>query len=164
MAYIHYKEIAAGQKLNILYQPSLSFASDASNREQIESAFWIGLEKYRQREAIMQNAMIGPHRDELEIIIDNLPARTHASQGELRSAAISLKLAVYDYLSSVRQIQPVLLLDEILAELDNNRKNMLLGMFNKFGQIFLTTAGDIPENLVANARIFNIEDGVITKR
>ncbi len=87
---------------------------------------------------------VGPHRDELELAIDGLPARTHASQGEQRSLALALRLASHAVVSDVTGSPPVLLLDDVFSELDPERSHALLAHLPP-GQALLTTAGPMPE-------------------
>lgn len=109
----------------------------------------------------MQSSLVGPHRDEIDLAIGDTPARSHGSQGELRSAAISLKLAVYDLLRERRKVKPILLLDEIFAELDPGRVDALAGCFHEFGQVFVTTADRPPAVMRENSRSFRIADGAV---
>ncbi len=111
----------------------------------------------------MEKSLIGPHRDDLNIILNGLPARTHGSQGEWRTAAIALKLAVYNLLKNKNEYPPILLLDEIFAELDNNRTESLVDLFTGFGQLFLTTAIEPPDFLNDNSRKYEIVNGYINK-
>jgi len=111
----------------------------------------------------MQNVMVGPHRDDIGFSINDLPARSHGSQGELRTAAVSLKLAVFDYLKDVRSMTPILLLDEIFAELDCGRQDSIINALTGFGQLFLTTASALPDKLADNCRKFRIIDGAISE-
>ncbi len=157
----HYVKISGGQLLEAVYKPSVPVENGSWDLNFIEEAFSAKLMRYREREVILQSAVVGPHRDELEFFIRGYPARTHGSQGELRSAAISLKLAVFEYLMQKRKTMPVLLLDEIFAELDHGRKNMLVELFDRFGQIFLTTASEIPESLGRKAKKFEIVNGAV---
>jgi DNA replication and repair protein RecF len=86
---------------------------------------------------------VGPHRDEVALSLDGLPARTHASQGEQRSLALSLRLAVHRAVTEVTGDSPVLLLDDVLSELDDDRTEALLAHLPP-GQTLLTTAGPLP--------------------
>ncbi|MFH2035776.1 MAG: DNA replication/repair protein RecF [Candidatus Zixiibacteriota bacterium] len=157
----YYRKISADHNLRIEYKPSVAIDHDDWNEDVIEKAFWDKLNHNREREMILQTAMVGPHRDEVEVYIRDYPARSHGSQGELRSAAISLKLGVYDYLSKIKNCRPVLLLDEIFAELDPGRQEMLVEIFSGFGQIFITTASRIPESLESRAKKFEIDNGTV---
>ena len=157
----YYDRISGSHKFEALYRPSVVLEGDDFNINEIETAFMLKLTRYKEREKIMHTALVGPHRDDIEFIIRDYPARTHGSQGELRTAAIALKLAVFDYIKENRGHPPVLLLDEIFAELDKDRCDRLIESFGNFGQVFITTASSIPEKLSGSARSFLIKDGAI---
>ena len=102
---------------------------------------------------------VGPHRDELELSIGGMPARTHASQGEQRTLALALRLGVHHLVAERTGSTPVLVLDDVLSELDAHRANALLGLLPA-GQIVITTAGELPPT--ANPeRVIRIADGAI---
>jgi len=86
---------------------------------------------------------VGPHRDDIDISLNGLPARTHASQGEQRTLALALRLAVHRLVTQVTAGPPVLILDDVLSELDPQRSAALLGHFPD-GQVLITTAGILP--------------------
>jgi DNA replication and repair protein RecF len=86
---------------------------------------------------------VGPHRDELGLTINGLPARTHASQGEQRSLALALRLAAHRLVAERTGSTPVLVLDDVLSELDNGRATALLGHLPA-GQVVITTAASVP--------------------
>src|SRR3546814_4019526 len=86
---------------------------------------------------------VGPHRDEVLFHLDDLPARTHASQGEQRSLALAMRLAVHRAIAEVSGESPLLLLDDVLSELDDGRTEALLAPLPP-GQTLLTTAGPLP--------------------
>lgn len=87
---------------------------------------------------------VGPHRDDMVVSLGGLPSRTHASQGEQRTLALALRLAVHHLVASAAGSAPVLLLDDIFSELDPVRSAALLDNLPK-GQVLLTTAGHLPE-------------------
>jgi DNA replication and repair protein RecF len=87
---------------------------------------------------------VGPHRDEVELFIDGLPARTHASQGEQRTLALALRLGAHHLVAERTGSAPVLVLDDVLSELDPVRCAALLGHLPA-GQVVITTAGALPE-------------------
>ncbi len=157
----YYEKIAGGQTFAVNYRPAVPFDLNEDKIETIEKAFREKLDRYKEKEKILQIVLVGPHRDDIEFYIGDFPARTHGSQGELRTAAISLKLAVFDYLKKIRRETPILLLDEIFAELDDNRKEILVELFGRFGQLFLTTALQIPGKLLQTSRAFKIENGTV---
>ncbi len=158
---VHYREISGGEQLRVQYQPSVPIEDKDAGEDEIETAFQLKLDDRFVRERAVQTSLVGPHRDELYFEIDGFPARTHGSQGQWRTAAISLKLAMYDLLREERGTAPVLLLDEIFAELDSRRVMGLIDAFGGFSQLFLTTAVEPPEKLKARARSFRIHDGDI---
>lgn len=86
---------------------------------------------------------VGPHRDELAIALGGLSARHHASQGEARSLALALRLAIHRVVADAVGSTPVLLLDDVFSELDPDRARALLAHLPA-GQSVLTTVGDLP--------------------
>lgn len=100
---------------------------------------------------------VGPHRDELGLWIGGLPARTHASQGEQRTLALALRLAVHQVVGEVAGSAPILLLDDVFSELDPARTEALVASLPA-GQALLTTAGQVPEGITAAATV-RIEGG-----
>jgi len=104
-------------------------------------------------------SLVGPHRDELALTIGGLPARTHASQGEQRSLALALRLAVHRAVAEVVGTPPVLLLDDVFSELDPDRSAALLAALPP-GQALLTTAGALPEGVMPEL-VLRVNDGRI---
>lgn len=86
---------------------------------------------------------VGPHRDELDLTINGLPSRTHASQGEQRTLALALRLAGHRLVAERTGSAPVLVLDDVLSELDEGRATALLGNLPD-GQVVITTASPLP--------------------
>lgn len=105
---------------------------------------------------------VGPHRDEIAFTIDGRPARTHASQGEQRSLALGLRLAVHRAAIDATGEAPILLLDDVLSELDEQRATALLDHLPP-GQTLLTTAGLVPDR-ARPERVVRIERGTICGR
>ena len=90
---------------------------------------------------------VGPHRDDLRIILNGLPARTHSSQGEQRTIALALRLASHRLATERLGLAPVLLLDDVLSELDSTRGEALLGELPSRGcQTVITTTGSLPRD------------------
>ncbi len=95
---------------------------------------------------------VGPHRDELEILLNGMPARTHASQGEQRSLALALRLAGHELVRVTTGVAPLLVLDDVFSELDDDRSAALVAALPS-GQTLLTSAVDLPPGAVADATI-----------
>jgi len=102
---------------------------------------------------------IGPHRDDVDLFIGGLPARTHASQGEQRTMALALRLAAHRMVAEKAGSSPVLVLDDVLSELDPTRCSALLRNLPP-GQVVLTTAGVLPDAAQPDA-IVRISDGTV---
>ncbi|GIU84634.1 MAG: DNA replication and repair protein RecF [Acidimicrobiales bacterium] len=102
------------------------------------------LESVRAEEIARGATLYGPHRDDLEVTIAGLPARTHASQGERRTLALAMKIAAHVSVAARRGSAPVLLLDDVFSELDEARSERLLRALPR-GQTILTSAGSVPE-------------------
>jgi len=100
---------------------------------------------------------VGPHRDDVEFTLGSMPARTHASQGEMRSLALSLRLAAHRLVAAATDMTPLLILDDVLSELDPERCEALLAHLPP-GQVVITTASPLPEAAQPD-RILRIEQG-----
>ena len=104
-------------------------------------------------------SLVGPHRDDVELAIGGLPARTHASQGEQRSLALALRLAAHEVVARLAGSPPVLLLDDVFSELDPHRSRALLDALGP-AQTLLTTAGELPP-LATPERVVRVHDGTV---
>lgn len=102
---------------------------------------------------------VGPHRDEIAFALGGLPARTHASQGEQRSLALALRLAVHRAVTAERGVSPLLLLDDVLSELDESRSEALVEHLPP-GQTLLTTAGPLPSHTTPEL-VLRVADGTL---
>jgi DNA replication and repair protein RecF len=104
---------------------------------------------------------VGPHRDDLECSVSEMPARTHASQGEQRCMSLALRLAGHRLVTEQVGTAPILLLDDVFSELDPIRSEALLHNLPA-GQSILTTAGHVPSGAPIEAT-FKVEDGKILR-
>jgi DNA replication and repair protein RecF len=102
---------------------------------------------------------VGPHRDDLQLVLDGLPARTHASQGEQRTLALALRLATHRLVAERTGSAPVLVLDDVLSELDPGRAQALLANVPP-GQVVITTASPLPDAARPD-RVLHIRAGAI---
>lgn len=102
---------------------------------------------------------VGPHRDDVEIALAGLPARTHASQGEQRTLALAMRLATHRLVAERTGSTPVLVLDDVLSELDPERATALLANLPP-GQVVITTASPLPP-AAHPERVLEIRDGTV---
>ena len=115
-----------------------------------------------RREDLRRGATtVGPHRDDVVVVLDGRPARTHASQGEQRSLALALRLAAHRELADAAGQSPLLLLDDVFSELDPERSKGVLNALNS-EQTLLTTAGALPPDIAYNAR-FRVAGGQVIR-
>ncbi|WP_419944024.1 DNA replication/repair protein RecF [Candidatus Poriferisodalis sp.] len=101
---------------------------------------------------------VGPHRDELEIALDGLPARTHSSQGEQRSIALSLRLAQHRYVADCLGTAPIVLLDDMFSELDEDRARRLVDCLPDAQTVLTSATGHVPDGIDFGSRV-EIRDG-----
>ncbi|HEY2042562.1 MAG TPA: DNA replication/repair protein RecF [Jatrophihabitans sp.] len=120
------------------------------------------LARVRPQEIERGVTLVGPHRDDLDLMLNGLPIRGYASHGEGWSAALALRLACYDLLSS-DGAEPVLILDDVFAELDATRRDRLATLAGKAEQVLISAAviEDVPEQL-SGAR-FDVADGEVRR-
>jgi DNA replication and repair protein RecF len=140
-----------------------SAAEAEPDQEKIALALREALAARRRAELERGVCLVGPHRDELELRIGGLPSRGYASHGESWSLALALRLAAYQLLrSDGAPGEPVLLLDDVFAELDAGRRDRLAALVAGAEQVLVTAAvpADVPDGL-AGAR-FQVAGGVIT--
>jgi len=106
---------------------------------------------------------VGPHRDDLRVLLDGQEARGYGSQGQQRTAVVSLKLAEAELVTRRSGERPVLLLDDVLSELDLERRSALLGHVDNGGQVVITSvdAGPFPPDLIARASVWSVEAGQV---
>jgi DNA replication and repair protein RecF len=106
---------------------------------------------------------IGPHRDDLRLLLDGQDARGYGSQGQQRTAVVSLKLAEAELVARRTGERPVLLLDDVLSELDLERRGALLRQVGGGGQVVITSVdvGPFPPDLIAKASIWTVEAGQV---
>jgi DNA replication and repair protein RecF len=159
----HYESIAGGGVLALTYRSALGEDVDAgTDQEEWRSLLAAAIERRRREELDRGLTLVGPQRDDLLIEIDGLPAKGYASHGESWSAALALRLASWEVLRAEGS-EPVLLLDDVFAELDAARRDRLASIAVQAPQVIITAAvaEDLPQQL-QGARI-NVVDGVLQR-
>jgi DNA replication and repair protein RecF len=151
------------EHLYLHYAPNVSYSV-----EQPEQLFSLFLEKLQQKAIVeyhQASTLVGPHRDEVELQIDTTPARQYGSQGQQRTLVLALKLAELQLIEEVIGEAPLLLLDDVLAELDLNRQHQLLGTIQDRFQTLITTTHleAFDPQWLKSAEILSVEAGHITR-
>jgi DNA replication and repair protein RecF len=145
--------------------PAATVTEDSGHGERVkaaEEALRAALAEVRDSELDRGVCLVGPHRDELELAVRGLPARGYASHGESWSLALALRLASFDLLRDGRE-DPVLILDDVFAELDAGRRDRLAALVAGAEQVLVTAAvpADVP-SLLTGAR-FTLSGGELTR-
>ena len=138
-------------------------ALESTNKEEISGLFTQKLSLLRPKELERGITLVGPHRDDLQLNLGSLPAKGYASHGESWSYALSLKLASLEILKAESKLgDPILILDDVFAELDRDRREKLSDLVQQNEQVLITAAviEDVPENLLA--RKFQVESGKVS--
>lgn len=148
---------------DLKFEYSCSFLYDETETEDILSKFRQSLEEQKQEEIRRCQACVGPHRDDILFYINGNEATKFASQGQQRTIVLALKLSELDIITGKTGDEPVLLLDDVLAELDDIRQNYLLKSINKCTQTIITSVDTIlfEDEFLKDVKIIKIENGMI---
>ncbi len=148
---LHLKLTGGKEELQIVYEPDV-LALDFEEK----------LQKCQERDIRMKQTSIGPHRDDFSFAVGTVDIRKFGSQGQQRTAALSLKLAEIELVKKMTKDVPLLLLDDVLSELDSNRQNYLLNSIGEL-QTIITCTGleEFVNNRFEINKVFKVSDGVI---
>ena len=147
-----HKNLSGGrEELVIVYEPD----TEAEN-------FEYELQKFREKDIKYKMTSVGPHRDDFSFVVNGVDIRKYGSQGQQRTAALSLKLSEIELVKKVTGDNPVLLLDDVLSELDSNRQNYLLNNIGNIQTIITCTGLDeFINNRFSIDKIFKVTNGRI---
>lgn len=118
------------------------------------------MEGHKRAEWESKSCLSGPHKDDIEVTINGVSARTYGSQGQTRTAALSLKLAEREISRDDREEYPVLLLDDVLSELDPRRQEFVLNRISG-GQVFITCCEEEKQGSLKAGKVLRVENGRI---
>jgi DNA replication and repair protein RecF len=149
---IHSQLSGGKEDLQVTYEPNI----DMDEFEQ-------KLKQNQERDMKTKMTSVGPHRDDFGFVINQVDIRKYGSQGQQRTAALSLKLSEIELMKKITKDSPILLLDDVLSELDGNRQNYLLQYIGKI-QTIITCTGleDFIKNRFEINRIFQVSEGKVT--
>jgi DNA replication and repair protein RecF len=149
--------------LRMVYEPSYDGALEGAD-EQVAEAIRARLVEVRRREIAQGVNVLGPHRDDLAFFAGPVNLSTYGSRGQQRTVALALKLAELEYIEAETDDQPILLLDDVLSELDAQRRADLLDAVRDLDQVLLTVtdASSLPEAALARAHVFTVRAGKVT--
>jgi DNA replication and repair protein RecF len=152
--------------LEIRYLANVVASSDSIALDSLEGVRQAFLEKIQERaiaEFYQGTTVVGPHRDDVVFTINDTPARSYSSQGQQRTLVLALKLAELQLIEGVVREPPLLLLDDVLAELDLNRQNQLLEAITDRFQTLITTThlGSFEVRWLQDTQILSVESGKV---
>jgi len=151
------------EQLSIQYVSTIGGLDVEMDKQERRLKYEKNLFDKRNQDGHMGYTSVGPHRDDLTFYLDNHSVQSFASQGQQRTIALSLRLAEIDFIHDEIGEYPVLLLDDVLSELDDNRqKNLVVSMSKKVQTILTTTSlFQLADELQARARLFHVRSGII---
>ncbi|MCU0526091.1 MAG: DNA replication/repair protein RecF [Elainella sp. Prado103] len=162
LAQVWHQSISNSQEvLEVRYAPNVAIDND--DPTVIQAAFLDKLQRRSVAEQHQGTTLVGPHRDEVELLINQTPARQYGSQGQQRTLVLALKLAELKLIETVIGEPPLLLLDDVLAELDLNRQNKLLETIQDHFQTLITTThlGSFDAQWLKSSQILTVKAGQI---
>ena len=165
----HYADVAmsvpraaGGNDAALHYKPSLELEPGTMGREHLAEALQAEVARRRGDELDRGITLVGPHRDDLTLTLGPLPAKGYASHGESWSFALALRLAAFELLRADGD-DPVLILDDVFAELDDLRRTRLADLVADTEQVLVTAAvrDDVPDKLVSH--LFDVREGQVSR-
>lgn len=158
---IHRKITDGNEELEVSYSTDFK---DFLSREDIKICIYKNHLKNRQKDILRGTTSSGPHRDDLDFYINNIDVKAFGSQGQQRTAALSLKLSELEFIKSECSEYPVLLLDDVLSELDTKRQKFLLDSLKNVQTILTCTSiNEIIEFRKDDRYLFEVKAGSVKK-
>ena len=150
---IHKKLTGNRENIKIIYEPS----NGALSFEQ-------ALLKNKEKDLRIKSTSVGPHRDDIAFLVGDIDIRKYGSQGQQRTAALSLKLSEIELVKKSIHDTPVLLLDDVLSELDKHRQNYLLDSIHDIQTLITCTGVDeFVNHRFSINKVFHVQNGQVTK-
>lgn len=154
---IHSDITSHKEKIEFKYNTSIKALDN------IKQEYTNQLRKNRDRDKDRGVTTVGPHKDDIVVMINDIDAKAFGSQGQQRTAVLTLKLSSLEIIKNTIGEYPVLLLDDVLSELDFSRKEYILGAIKDI-QTIITCTGieDVKKYLGVEYKVFNVKDGIVT--
>ena len=154
-----HKDITSGKEII-----EFKYNSTIKNLNNIQDEFYETLIKNRKRDVDKGITSHGPHRDDFSVYINNVDTKSFGSQGQQRTAVLTMKFASLRIIKEITGEYPVLLLDDVLSELDFNRKRYILKSINDI-QTIITCTGieDLGDYLNKDSKLFKVKEGIVSK-
>ncbi|MDF7627041.1 DNA replication/repair protein RecF [Lactobacillaceae bacterium L1_55_11] len=161
---IHAEVSDQREQLDLAYKTLVSSPDlTAMSVDEIAEEFRAALNRQAEREILMGTTLVGPHRDDFQVLVNDNDVAVFGSQGQQRTAALAIKLAEIDLMRAETGEYPVLLLDDVLSELDASRQTHLLLAIQDKVQTFLTapSLSEVARQLITEPKVFHVNAGKI---
>jgi DNA replication and repair protein RecF len=158
---VHSQLTDGGERLHLCYVPSVEMDGPGDAGD-VARAFQAQAEDLHRREIAAGMTLVGPHRDEVRFLVNDMDAGVYGSRGQQRTAALALKLAEVDLMRTETGEYPVLLLDDVLSELDEHRRRFLMRTLDDGAEQAIITTTDlhtIPQTLLQRCQLWQVEMG-----
>jgi len=159
----HQKITKEKENIELAYQSNI-LKDQEENISLINKEFKDKLEEHREKEIEQRATLLGPHRDDFSVYINRFNIASYGSQGQQRTVVLSLKLSELELIKEKEGVYPIFFLDDVMSELDEDRRHFLLGLIiEKKVQAFITSINldYFNSNIKEKSRIFKIEEGKI---
>ena len=165
---LHGDDLAASETLDLRYLPATGSdcAAEPGTPAAWEARMREALDASRRRDLARGVTSVGPHRDELELLLAGRPVGPYGSRAQQRGYALALRLAEADLLTARTGEQPILLLDDLFSELDHTRRERCAEFLRNAEQVILTTARPetLPAALPTPSSSWQIQDAQVSRR
>ncbi len=135
VGHIYSKLVLNNEQLEFFYQPNVEF----QNIENIKDNFFNKINQVYNKELQRSTSLVGPHRDDFIFKINGKNIRKYGSRGQHKTVLISLAASEYNLIKELTEETPIVLIDDLYSELDEDRKNRILDLLEDFGQVFITS-------------------------
>lgn len=156
----HYECSGEREELTLTYQTVRTVADPLGSQADIYAALTAHMESHQAAERASKLCLSGAHKDDIEVLVNGRSARQFCSQGQVRTAALSLKLAEREIHKNAMGEYPVMLLDDVLSELDPRRQEYVLNRISG-GQVFITCCENDRLDTLLSGRVFHVRGGEV---
>lgn len=149
------------EKLSLQYKTVKTITDPMADQRQLTIQLLAHQREHHYAEISSRQCLSGPHKDDIEVMLNDLSARSYASQGQTRTAALALKLAAREIHKEIIGEYPILLLDDVLSELDPKRQEYVLNRIGS-GQVFITCCEEDRLSTLLTGSVYHVKNGVVT--
>lgn len=149
------------EKLTLRYKTVSTVADPFAEHRLLVMQLLAHQQEHHYAELLSRQCLSGPHKDDMEVLLDGISAKSFASQGQTRTAALAMKLAAREIHKEIIGEYPILLLDDVLSELDPRRQEYVLNRLGS-GQVFITCCEEDRLHSLLQGKIHYVHNGVIT--